>query len=92
MKTYKSEFVTLQLLGNTKAESLTTQRGKDYLQYCHTTLKIKENTIHSRIKALKFYFEQVLKREKFFWEIPRPKKPLLLPKVLGEQELEKLFK
>ena len=41
---------------------------------------------------MKFYFEQVLHREKFFWEIPRPKKPLLLPKVLGEDELEKLFK
>jgi len=33
----------------------------------------------------------VLGKEKFFWEIPRPKKPLLLPKVLGENELGKLF-
>jgi hypothetical protein len=51
-----------------------------------------ENTAHSRLNALKFYFEQVLGRDKFFWEIPRPKKPLLLPKVLGEDELGKLFK
>jgi integrase/recombinase XerD len=40
---------------------------------------------------VKFYFEQVLGREKFFWEIPRPKKPLLLPKLLNEDELRKLF-
>ncbi len=40
---------------------------------------------------MKFYFEQVLGREKFFWEIPRPKKPLLLPKLLNEKELGKLF-
>jgi integrase/recombinase XerD len=41
---------------------------------------------------VKFYFEQVLGREKFFWQIPRPKKPQLLPKVLGEDELGRLFK
>ncbi len=35
--------------------------------------------------------EQVLKRERFFWDIPRPKKPLLLPKLLNEKELSKLF-
>ena len=40
---------------------------------------------------MKFYYEQVLGREKFFWEIPRPKKPLLLPKLLNEDELRKLF-
>ena len=41
--------------------------------------------------GVKFYFEQVLKREKFFWEIPRPKKQLILPKVLGESEIASLF-
>ena len=40
---------------------------------------------------MKFYYEQVLKRERFFWEIPRPKKPLLLPRLLNENELAKLF-
>ena len=40
---------------------------------------------------MKFYFEQVLKKDKFFWDIPRPKKPLLLPKLLNEKELSKLF-
>lgn len=40
---------------------------------------------------MKFYYEQVLGREKFFWEILRPKKQLILPKVLGEEELARLF-
>jgi site-specific recombinase XerD len=53
---------------------------------------ITENTAHSRLNALKFYFEQVLGREKFFWEIPRPKKPFQLPNVLGEKEITNLFK
>lgn len=52
---------------------------------------LKENTIHSRLNALKFYYEQVLHRDKFFFEIPRPKKPLILPRLLNEDELRKLF-
>jgi integrase/recombinase XerD len=47
--------------------------------------------LHSRLNALKFYYEQVLKNEKLFWEIPRPKKHLQLPKVLSETELKRLF-
>jgi site-specific recombinase XerD len=52
---------------------------------------IRENTAHSRLNALKFYFEQVLGRVKFFWEIPRPKRPALLPKLLNETEIARLF-
>ena len=92
IRTYKCEFaIFLQILGSTSAEELGVQRIKDYLQYCHAHLKINEHTIHSRMNALKFYYEQVLKREKFFWEIPRPQKPLTLPKVMSETELSKLF-
>lgn len=47
--------------------------------------------MHSRMNALKFYYEQVLGSDKFFWTIPRPKKPLLLPKLLNETELRNLF-
>ena len=64
---------------------------KRYLVYCYEKLRLKENTLHSRINAMKFYYEQVLKREKFFWEIPMPKKQYILPKVSGESELKKLF-
>jgi integrase/recombinase XerD len=91
--TYTNEIgAFLATIKNTAADSFTPQRLKDYLQYCHETLKLSENTLHSRINALKFYYEQVLGREKFFWEIPRPKKHLILPKVLGEAELTRLFK
>lgn len=92
IRTYRNEFtVFLTTLKKVDAESLTTQKIKDYLEYCFTALKLTENTIHSRMNALKFYYEQVLGREKFFWEIPRPKKAFILPKVLGEDELRKLF-
>lgn len=92
IKTYKNEFIQfLQAIKNKPAKAFTVQRLKDYLQYCFVTLKLSENTLHSRINALKFYYEQVLGKEKFFWEIPRPKKPLQLPKLLNQTELKNLF-
>ncbi len=92
IRTYTNEFMQfLQTIKDRSVNEFSASRLKDYLQYCHTTLHLSENTLHSRINAMKFYYEQVLKREKFFWEIPRPKKPLILPKVLGEDELRKLF-
>jgi integrase/recombinase XerD len=91
-RTYLNEMSQfLQAIKSEPASNFTTQRLKDYLQYCYATLKLTENTIHSRMNALKFYYEQVLSREKFFLEIPRPKKPQILPKLLNETEIAKLF-
>lgn len=92
IRTYMNEMrVFLIAIGNHPATEYTPQQLRDYLQYCYETLNLSENTLHSRINALKFYFEQVLKREKFFWNIPRPQKPLQLPKLLNETELTRLF-
>ena len=81
----------LQRINNIPADGLTPEHLRRYLVYCYEKLKLTENTLHSRINAMKFYYEQVLRREKFFWEIPRPKKPLILPKLLNETELRNLF-
>lgn len=92
IKTYLGEitqFVTA--LKNIPADVLKPEHLKRYLVHCHEKLGLKENTLHSRINALKFYYEQVLRREKFFWEIPRPKKPLQLPRLLNETEIARLF-
>ena len=92
IKTYLGEMVQLlQTLKTVSADSLTPERLKRYLAYCAESLKLSENTLHSRINALKFYYEQVLGRTKFFWEIPRPKKPNKLPRLLNEDELARLF-
>ena len=81
----------LTILNTIPADYLTPEHLKRYLVHYYEKLKLSENTLHSRINAMKFYYEQVLKREKFFWEIPRPKKQFVLPKVLGEDELANLF-
>jgi integrase/recombinase XerD len=93
IKTYTNEIgVFLRTIHKHKADTFTIQRVKDYLQYCAETLRLTENTLHSRMNALKFYYEQVLKRDKFFWEIPRPKKAIQLPKVLSKEEMIRLLK
>ena len=92
IKTYLGEMTQLlSLIQNIPADELTPEHLKRYLVYCYEKLMLTENTLHSRINAMKFYYEQVLGREKFFWEIPRPKKRFILPKVLGENELKRLF-
>jgi integrase/recombinase XerD len=92
IKTYMNELAHLvRLVGSRSVDALTEGEIKRYLVYCFEKLKLSENTLHSRINALKFYFEKVLKRDRFFWNIPRPKKHMQLPKLLNEDELARLF-
>jgi integrase/recombinase XerD len=91
-KTYRNEFlIFLKKLKDIPAERLEVEHIKRYIIHCLENEKLSENTVHSRLNALKFYYEQVLGKEKMFFEMPRPKKPLQLPKVLGESEVGKLF-
>ena len=74
IKTYTSEIaVFLKTIKDHTADEFSTKRLKDYLSYCAATLKLTENTLHSRINALKFYYEQVLKRPRFFGKFPGQK-------------------
>lgn len=88
IRTYRNEFCQLlQTIQQTPVETLTADHLKRYMLYTVKKEGISENTAHSRLNALKFYFEQVLGREKFFWEIPRPKKRQQLPKVISEEKI-----
>lgn len=88
IKTYKNEFsCLLKKIGNYPAEDLTTEQLRRYMLHCMEKDHLQENTIHSRINALKFYYEQVLHRENIFIDIPRPKKPLLLPRFFNQAEV-----
>jgi len=93
IKTYCTEFSQLlYLLKDIPVDTLTSERLRSYLLYCVTDLELSENVIHSRMNALKFYFEQVLHRDKFFFEeIPRPKKKSSLPKVFSKSDIAKIF-
>ena len=72
-------------------ENCDAKKLRSYFLYCINELKLTEATMHSRINAIKFYFEQVLRQEKIFSEIPRPNKPSKLPKVINAKDIKKLF-
>jgi site-specific recombinase XerD len=91
--TYRNEFA--QLLYTMKhhlVDDLDADRLRGYFLYCINKLKLSENTLHSRINAVKFYFEQVLRREKFFFEIPRPQKRHQLPAFFTAEEVAAIIK
>jgi site-specific recombinase XerD len=88
IRTYRNEFLQLlQLLKKKPAKELTAGDLRRYMVYAMEKQGINENTAHSRLNALKFYFEQVLHQEKFFWEIPRPKKTTEIPKTFNQDEI-----
>ena len=90
---YLAEFLhLLKLLDDFYVGDLSPKRLKDYFLYCIQVEKMKERKMNGKINAIKFFFEQVLHRPKMFFDIPRPKKPLTLPKMLSKHEVKKLFK
>ena len=92
IKTYCQEFLQLlKLLKSYLVDDLTTEKLRSYFLYCIQKLKLSENLIHSRINAVKFYFEKVLKQERMFLDVPRPKKPSLLPKAISAQDIKKML-
>ena len=92
IKTYRNEFAQfLVALKSNPVDNCDSQKVRSYMLYCYEHLKLTENTLHSRLNALKFYFEQVLHREKFFVDIPRPKKHSQLPKTIHASEIKKMF-
>lgn len=92
IKTYSVEFAQfLYLLKGHDVNTITTEQLRSYLLYCLQTLQLSENQVHSRINAIKFYFEKVLNMPKITMEIPRPKKPYLLPKVISTEDISKMI-
>ncbi|MCB9203080.1 MAG: tyrosine-type recombinase/integrase [Flavobacteriales bacterium] len=92
IKTYLSEFAYLLILLKYRSvDELTEKQLKDYFLYCLTTNKWSERKLNGNINAVKFYFEQVIHRKRMFFDIPRPKKPKSLPKMLSKEEIKLIF-
>ncbi len=93
IRTYSIEFAQLlYALKNNRVVDLTSDKLQSYFLYCFNELNLSENLIHSRINAVKFYFEKVLHKEKMFFDIPRPKKQDKIPKTLTTKDIKKIFK
>jgi len=87
IKTYLGEIAkTMNPLEMTKEDI------EKYLLKRHERIDTSESDRNCHINAIKFLYEQVLGHERMLFYLPRPLKPLQLPKVLGEHELERLFR
>jgi hypothetical protein len=83
IRTYRTEFLSLlRILGKQNVAELSVERLRRYLLYCTEQEKLSEASVHSRINALKFYFEKVLGWEPLFFELPRPKSRSSYPRCL----------
>lgn len=92
MRAYSIGFAQLlYVLKSHPVQDLSAERLRSYFLYCHEQLRLSENEIHSRINAVKCYFEQVLHRPKMFIDIPRPKKKQTLPKMLTKDEIRSML-
>lgn len=92
IRTYVTEFSQLlKIIKSFPVNYLSAEKLRSYFLYCINELKLSESIIHSRMNAVKFYFEQVLNQEKLFLEIPRPKKPSTLPKAISTQDIKKML-
>lgn len=75
-----------------KPEDVNKQTIEKYLVWRFKKKQPGESDMNCHINAIKFYYEQVLKKERMLFDLPRPQKPLQLPKALGEKELGRLFR
>ncbi len=92
IKTYGTEFVQfLKDIKNEKVDFFPSSRINNYLHYCIKNKGMSENQLHSRINAIKFYYEQVLKNPKLVFDVVRPKKKFILPKALSVEEVKLLL-
>jgi len=92
IRTYIQDFAQyLYFIQEKPATNCTLTEVQNYLLHCINILKYSENTLHSRINGIKFYYEKVLHQPQMLLELPRPKKQLILPKALHITEVKSLL-
>lgn len=88
IRSYRGEFMRLlQVLKNKPVYEMTPDDLRRYMVYAMEKEGISENTAHSRLNAIKYYFEKVLKKEAFFFDIPHPQRPDQLPTVFSQDDI-----
>lgn len=94
LKTYMNHIkIYLAEIGKTvNPLDMTRPEIEQYLLRRHERHPTSESERNCHINAIKFLYEQVLGRERMLFYLTRPEKPQQLPKVLGEHELERMFR
>ena len=92
IKSYCHSFhFLLRVLGKVPVNSLLPKHIHAYLLWLIQKKGYSETAVHTAVNAIKFYFEQVEKKDKSYYDLPRPKKPQKLPDILATSEIKKLL-
>ena len=82
----------LRLLGAINIDDLNKERLQSYLLWLVEKKNCSTSHLNTTINAIKFYFEQVLNRDKEYYDLPRPRMTKKLPDVLAEEEVTRIIK
>lgn len=91
-RSYRSAF-TFFLIGfpGRRPSELTKPEIMDWLLRMKRARNWSESYQNLQINAIKFFYEQLLRRAKDHYDLPRPRKPYILPNVLSIGDVLKLF-
>ena len=81
----------LRLLGAINVDDLNKERLQSYLLWLVEKKNCSTSYLNTTINAIKFYYEQVLQREKEYYNLPRPRSIKSLPDVLAEEEVSNII-
>ena len=73
-------------------DEISTEQINKYILELIRKNNISSSQQNQRINSIKFYFEKVIRKEKVFYDIKRPRKIRSLPKVITETELHNMLK
>jgi len=92
IKTYKYLFVEfLNYFQNQKPSTITKFQVMDFLAHRRNKNNWSSTLQNQMINAIKFFYEQLLKRPREMYDLPRAKKEFKLPTVFSENELKRII-
>ena len=90
--TYRSLFtIFLCYFPNHKPSTITKAEVMNFLLAYRNSEKWSATIQNQTISAVKFFFEELLKRPKDYYDLPRAQKPQQLPAVFAEEEVKQLI-
>jgi len=76
---------------NKTPEEISQEDIKTYLGYLISEKELKPASVNLALSALKFFYEEVLKRKDLFLDIKTPKREKKIPTVLTKLEIQKML-
>jgi site-specific recombinase XerD len=72
-------------------ERLTCEDVVAFLEHCVTVRKLERSTINVYFQACRFLYEQVLRRDRVSFQLPRRSRPKTRPQILSPEECRRLI-